>query len=87
MATCEGCCHLTDAMLNLAAKAADRARIRWLLSKKKKGIMKVYRDVISAIPCLAAAVCMFLFLFSIYFHNSEKYIYLWSAIPCPAASS
>jgi hypothetical protein len=27
MATCEGCCHLTDAMLNLAAKAAGRARI------------------------------------------------------------
>jgi two-component sensor histidine kinase len=27
MATCEGCCHLTGAMLNLAAEAADRARI------------------------------------------------------------
>jgi hypothetical protein len=27
MATSEGCCHLTGAMLNLAAKAADRARI------------------------------------------------------------
>jgi hypothetical protein len=28
MATCEGCYHLTGAMLNLAAEAADRARIR-----------------------------------------------------------
>jgi hypothetical protein len=28
MATYEGCCHLTGAMLNLAAEAADRARIR-----------------------------------------------------------
>jgi hypothetical protein len=27
MATCEGCCHLTGVMLNLAAEAADRARI------------------------------------------------------------
>jgi hypothetical protein len=27
MATCEGCCHLTGAILNLAAEAADRARI------------------------------------------------------------
>jgi hypothetical protein len=27
MATSEGCCHLTGAMLNLAAEAADRARI------------------------------------------------------------
>jgi hypothetical protein len=27
MATCEGCCHLTGAMLNLAAETADRARI------------------------------------------------------------
>jgi hypothetical protein len=27
MATCEGCCHLTGAMLNLAAEAADRAQI------------------------------------------------------------
>jgi hypothetical protein len=27
MATCEGCCHLTGAMLNLATEAADRARI------------------------------------------------------------
>jgi hypothetical protein len=27
MATCEGCCHLTGAMLNLAAEAADRARM------------------------------------------------------------
>jgi hypothetical protein len=31
MATCEGCCHLTGAMLNLAAEAADRARIDGLL--------------------------------------------------------
>jgi hypothetical protein len=28
MATCEGCCHLTGAVLNLAAEAADRARIQ-----------------------------------------------------------
>jgi hypothetical protein len=27
MATCEGCCHLTGAILNLAAEAADRARL------------------------------------------------------------
>jgi F0F1-type ATP synthase epsilon subunit len=27
MATSEGCCYLTGAMLNLAAEAADRARI------------------------------------------------------------
>jgi hypothetical protein len=27
MATCEGCCQLTGSMLNLAAEAADRARI------------------------------------------------------------
>jgi hypothetical protein len=27
MATCKGSCHLTGAMLNLAAEAADRARI------------------------------------------------------------
>jgi hypothetical protein len=27
MATSEGCCHLTGAMLNLATEAADRARI------------------------------------------------------------
>jgi hypothetical protein len=27
MATSKGCCHLTGAMLNLAAEAADRARI------------------------------------------------------------
>jgi hypothetical protein len=27
MATCEGCCHLTGGMLNLAAEAADRARM------------------------------------------------------------
>jgi hypothetical protein len=31
MATCEGCCHLTVAMLNLAAEAADRARIESVL--------------------------------------------------------
>jgi hypothetical protein len=30
MATCEGCCHLTGAMLNLAAEAADRARMHSL---------------------------------------------------------
>jgi hypothetical protein len=28
MATSKGCCHLTGAMLNLAAEAADRARIQ-----------------------------------------------------------
>jgi hypothetical protein len=27
MATSKGCCHLTGAMINLAAEAADRARI------------------------------------------------------------
>jgi hypothetical protein len=31
MATCEGCCHLMGAMLNLAAEAADRAR-KYLIS-------------------------------------------------------
>jgi hypothetical protein len=33
MTTCEGCCHLTGAMLNLAAEAADRARILLLIYK------------------------------------------------------
>jgi hypothetical protein len=28
MATSKGCCHLMGAMLNMAAEAADRARIR-----------------------------------------------------------
>jgi hypothetical protein len=27
MATCEGCCHLTGAMLNLVAETAVRAQI------------------------------------------------------------
>jgi hypothetical protein len=36
MATCKGCCHLTGAMLNLAAEAADRARIR-PFSKQLRG--------------------------------------------------
>jgi hypothetical protein len=35
MATCEGCCHLTGAMSNLAAEAADRARIEWNLINVK----------------------------------------------------
>jgi hypothetical protein len=34
MATSEGCSHLTGAMLNLAAEAADRARILWQQSGK-----------------------------------------------------
>jgi hypothetical protein len=35
MATSEGCCHLTGAMLNLAAEAADRAQIAYYICKLK----------------------------------------------------
>jgi hypothetical protein len=34
MATSEGCCHLTGAMFNLAAEAADRARIGFFSQAK-----------------------------------------------------
>jgi hypothetical protein len=41
MATSEGCCHLTGAMLNLAAEAADRARS---ILEKSEGIMYLRSD-------------------------------------------
>jgi hypothetical protein len=40
MATCDGCCHLTGAMLNLAAEAADRAGIEQLDQEPKNILVK-----------------------------------------------
>jgi hypothetical protein len=56
MATCEGCCHLTGAMLNLAAEAADRAQIATLqvldvhLPSPRLTVIEISMQLVSSPP-------------------------------------
>jgi hypothetical protein len=57
MATCKGCCHLTGAMLNLAAEAADRARINVRQFQSVYILARGQLFFVCAI-CLVQSVCV-----------------------------